>query len=175
MLLGGEQLGEKGAFLSIELPAPVAAGLGIGAGSLAANVLTDYVTPMLFDDSTIRSVENTVIKGSLAASGSIAGLYYLSGIGPSVNGGLLGLGSFVGGEYLYSMDSSLLGRNNCDYVSPRTGKKCNRKITASKKDPTRCLCYYHHWQVKTFEIYNFETKQFELHEGVSNLRKLMKT
>jgi len=110
MLLGGEQLGEKGAFLSIELPALVAAGLGIGAGSLAANVLTDYVTPMLFDDSTIRSVENTVIKGSLAAGGSIAGLYYLSGIGPSVNGGLLGLGSFVGGEYLYSMDSSLLGR-----------------------------------------------------------------
>ncbi len=99
--------------------------------------------------------------------------------------------------------------NNCDYVLPRTGKRCNRKITASKKDPTRCLCYYHHWQVKTyyedeqlfqkskdeikeqrprlgrpktaknktntFKIYKFETKQFELHEGVSNLRKLMKT
>jgi hypothetical protein len=74
MLLGGEQLGEKGAFLSIELPAPVATRLGIDAGSLAANVLTDYVTPMLFDDSTIRSVENTVIKGSLAAGSSIAGL-----------------------------------------------------------------------------------------------------
>jgi hypothetical protein len=110
MLLGDISANEQGSLLGINVPLPVSVGLGVGLGSVVANVASDYVTDKLFDDSTIRTVEKNVVGLGLGAAGSVAGAKYLSGIPPSLDVALLGAGSYVGGEYLFSLDDSLLGR-----------------------------------------------------------------
>jgi hypothetical protein len=82
----------------------------MGLGSVVANVASDYITDKLFDDSTIRTVERNIVGLGLGAASSVAGAKYLSGIPPSIDVALLGAGSYVGREYLFSMDDSLLGR-----------------------------------------------------------------
>jgi hypothetical protein len=78
--------------------------------SVVANVASDYITDKLFDDSTIKTTEKNLVGITLGAGGAIAGRKYLSGLPPSVDLALLGGASYIGGEYLYSQDSSLLGR-----------------------------------------------------------------
>jgi hypothetical protein len=55
-------------------------------------------------------MERNIVGLDLGAAGSVAGTKYLSNIPPSLDVALLGAGSYVGREYLYSQDSSLLGR-----------------------------------------------------------------
>lgn len=111
VLLGGESFSQTENVLGMSVPAPVAAGLGIAGGSIASNLLSDYVINGLFDQSQgVKQLESTVIKGGLAAAGSVGGMYYLSGVQPSLNGAILGVGSYVGGEFVYEYDNMLLGR-----------------------------------------------------------------
>lgn len=111
-LLGGESFSENLEFVGLNLPAPISAGLGIAAGSLTANLLDSYLLNMLFDNqSGVRQLESAVVRGGLAAGGSVAGMYYGSGIPPSLNGAVLGVASYMGSEYLYNdLDSMLLGK-----------------------------------------------------------------
>jgi hypothetical protein len=110
MLLGDATLSDEGRLFEMQVPLPIAAGFGAATGSVLSNLASDYVTDKLFDDSTIRTTERTVVGVGLAAGGSVLGLKYLSGLPPSLDGAILGAGSYIGGEYLYSMDSTLLGR-----------------------------------------------------------------
>jgi hypothetical protein len=108
--LGGESFGEKNEFVGlVELPSPISASLGVGLGSVTANLLTNYVTNMWFPDATMREMKKTVIQSGLAAGGSVASLYYGSGISPLMNGAILGVGFYVGGEFLSNKDQALLG------------------------------------------------------------------
>jgi hypothetical protein len=110
MLLGDISANKQGSLLGVNVPLLVSVGLGVGLGSVVSNVASDYVSDKLFDDSTIRTMERNIVGIGLGAAGSVAGAKYLSGIPPSLDVDLLRAGSYVRGEYLISMDDSLLGR-----------------------------------------------------------------
>jgi drug/metabolite transporter (DMT)-like permease len=110
VLLGDTTLSDEGKLFDMNIPLPIFAGLGAGLGSVVSNVASDYVVDKMFDDSTIRTTERTIVGVGLAAVGSVAGLKYLSGLPPSLDRAILGAGSYIGGEYMYFMDSLLLGR-----------------------------------------------------------------
>ena len=110
VLLGDAKLEDKGEVLGMSVPLAISAGLGAGVGTVVSDLASDFVVDRLFDDSTIRTTERMIVGTSLAAGGSVLGLRYLSGLPPSIDGAILGGVSHIGGGYLYSMDSGLLGR-----------------------------------------------------------------
>jgi hypothetical protein len=110
MLLGDATLSDEGRLFEMKVPLPISASFGAVTGSVISNLASDYVTDKLFDDSTIKTTERTVVRVGLTAGGSVLVLKYLSGMPPSLDSAILGAGFYVGGEYLYSMDSTLLDR-----------------------------------------------------------------
>jgi hypothetical protein len=73
-------------------------------------MLQVIITDKLFDDSTIRTMEKNVVSLGLGAASSVASAKYLSGIPLFIDVAFLGARLYVGGEWLYNQDSSLLGR-----------------------------------------------------------------
>jgi hypothetical protein len=109
-LLGIANLSDEGRLFKMKILLPVFVGFGAMGRSVLANLASNYVTDKLFDDLTIRTTERTIVGMGLAAGGSVLSLKYLSRMPSSLDGAILRASSYVSGEYLYSMDFTLLGR-----------------------------------------------------------------
>jgi len=95
--------GETGqsSFMNMQLPAALTAGVGAGLGSVSSDLLSGYVINKLDQTNEMKSVESRVIKLGVAGVGTVAALKFGSGIEPSLNGALLGVGAKFGGDAVH--------------------------------------------------------------------------
>jgi hypothetical protein len=95
-----DERGES-SFLNMQVPSAVAAGLGAGVGSVAGDLLTDWVIEKFDQTSSIKNVESTAVKLMVSGAGTVGALKYASGIPMSVEGFALGAGSKFAGDAVY--------------------------------------------------------------------------